>query len=226
MVESKSGPLTQADLDRAVRAVAGLLGVDEVVIVGSQALLVHRQDVDRALRQSIEFDLYPADGGRWSRENPGLEASEQISAILGEGSDFHKMRGFFVDGVDEHTAMLPEDWRDTAGIRKVDAGNGTFIKAVAPSVTNIVSAKLHRADPKDLEFASRCLRLSLTSYSDVLLAIRATASEPAVRQKAERALQQSSAHKNDYVASEGRRQDDALDIMLQRMRSRREGHGE
>ena len=66
----------------------------------------------------------------------------------------------------------------------------------------------------------------MTSYSDVIVAIRATASEPAVRLKAERGLQQSSAYKNDYVASKGGRQDDAVDIMLQRMPSRREGRGE
>lgn len=220
MEEGKRDPLTQDDLDRAVLAVASLLKVDEIVVVGSQALLVHRQDVDRALRQSVEFDVYPTDAARWARENEGLEASEQIFAILGEGSAFHRRRGFFVDGVDENTAMLPPDWLETAGVREVPSGFGSVVRAIAPSVTNIVSAKLHRGDPRDIEFASRCLRLGLTSHSDVLTAIRSTPSEPAIGASAENALRQASANKNGHTAATGAVGHDAVDVMLKRLRRR------
>jgi hypothetical protein len=38
------------------------------------------------------------------------EASEDIAALFGEGSAFHRKHGFYIDGVDENTARLPRDW--------------------------------------------------------------------------------------------------------------------
>ena len=43
------------DLERAIRSVAEHFKTDTVVIVGSQALLVGRNDVMRQLRMSVEI---------------------------------------------------------------------------------------------------------------------------------------------------------------------------
>ncbi|GFE77463.1 DUF6036 family nucleotidyltransferase [Novosphingobium sp. TCA1] len=217
MANGESTPLTQADLDRAVRAVADLLQVDEVVIVGSQALLVQRDDIDRKLRQSIEFDIYPNDASSWQKENPDHEPSEAIAGLLGEGSQFHETHGFFVDGVDEQTAKLPSNWRDKSIVREVHAGSGKVIRAVAPCPTDIVSSKLMRANQMDAEFASRCMRLGMTSYGDVLNAIRQTDVDPAIRTNAERVLRDASSRKNDFVASKGSPRPDPIDVMMERM---------
>lgn len=220
MASGQERPLTQSDLDRAVRAVAGLLQTDEVVVVGSQALIVGRDDIDRSLRSSVEFDMYSANAARWQADNPGLEASEQIAGTLGEGSDFHLRHGYFVDGVDERTATLAADWRSRAVTRQVEGIVGSTILAVAPCATDIVAAKLHRGDPKDQEFASRCMRLGLTHYAEVLQTIRRIAVPDGHRERAEQALRMASINKNNYVASKGPKRDDPVEVMFRRMRDR------
>ena len=221
MEDRQGKALRQADLDHAVRAVATILGTDEVVVVGSQALLVLRDDIDRPLRHSLEFDVFAPNALTWQADNPDLEQSEHLSALVGEGTDFHDTHGFFIDGVDAGTAMLRPDWRSNAIVRMVSDLSGKHIRAVAPHPTDLVSAKLHRADPKDIEFASRCLRLGMTTHADVLQAIRATKADAAITGVAETALRAASRHKNDHVAAKGPSRPDSIDVMLDRMRARR-----
>lgn len=213
--------LTQQDLDRAVRAVAGLLGTREVIVVGSQALLVQRDDIDRSLRASEEIDMF-ATTGRWLTENPGLEASEQIASVLGEGSGFHLAHGYFVDGVDERTATLPDDWRDRMVVREVAMDDGTSVTVLAPSPADIVAAKLHRGDPKDLEFASNCIRLGLARNAQVGRIIERIDAKDGLREQADRLLHRASLRKRAYVASKGPTRADPVEVMLRRLRDRTE----
>jgi hypothetical protein len=154
-----------------------------------------------------------------------MEASEQVAGLLGENSDFHHQHGFFVDGVDERTASLPPDWRERQIVREVETSRGGRVRAVAPCATDIVAAKLHRGDPKDQEFASRCMRLGLTHYTDVLQSIRRVGAPGPVREHAERMLRAASRKKNDFVASKGPERDDPLEVMFKRLKGRRTKDG-
>jgi hypothetical protein len=82
-------------------------------------------------------------------ENP--EASEHINALFGEGSQFHRTHGFYIDGVDENTAMLPADWQTRAIMRPVAVGN-RLVTAIAPCPEDIIVSKLARLDEKDKKF--------------------------------------------------------------------------
>lgn len=155
-----------SDLERAVRGIAGLFETDEIVIVGSQALLVARDDIARELRMSEEFDAYPKNYLEWELLNPGEEASELINAYLGEGSSFHKSYGFFVDGVDATTAKLTPGWEDRAVMREFDV-DGRQVKVMAPEPNDLVAAKLTRGDPKDITFARICLRDGLVQRQQI-----------------------------------------------------------
>jgi hypothetical protein len=112
MATGESRVIGPDDIDRAVRSVAEIFGADQVVIIGSQGLLVGRDDVDKRLRMSVEVDAYPQNACDWERLHPGQEASELINGMLGEGSHFHAAHGFFVDGVDDRTATLPPGWQE------------------------------------------------------------------------------------------------------------------
>jgi len=104
---------TIADLERTVRAIATEFKTDSVFIIGSQAILLGWPEAPLAMKVSPEIDAFPGNAKIWETqekakhpgENP--EASEHINALFGEGSRFHETHGFYIDGVDENTAMLP-----------------------------------------------------------------------------------------------------------------------
>lgn len=168
MAKGQIRPVGRHDLERAVRAIAEHFDTDEVYVIGSQALLVGRPDVERALRMSQEFDIYPGNAKDWeSSQSERIEASEEINAHFGEGSQFHRTHGFFIDGVDETTAKLPPGWQFRSEKLEVDLGNGRIAKAVAPEPADLIAAKLARGDPKDVQFASICLRQGFAKHSDI-----------------------------------------------------------
>lgn len=172
MAAGEDRPISPEDLERAVRSVAEHFSTDTVYIIGSQALLVGRNDIARALRFSHEIDVYPANREEWEARNEGMEASEAINGLFGEGSLFHDAFGFFIDGVDEATAKLPPDWRDRAVTQEFKGAAGKPIKAVAPAPADVVAAKLVRGDDKDIEFAARCLGEGITTNSAVKASLR------------------------------------------------------
>lgn len=114
-----------------MRVLCAHFKTDAVVIIGSQAILASWPDAPMLLRRSGEIDAYPINAREWEAKNPGLEASEEIFALFGEASAFHLAHGFYIDGVDEATAMLPKDWRTREQRRLVKDGPKTLY-AIAP----------------------------------------------------------------------------------------------
>lgn len=142
-----------------------------MIVVGSQALLVGREDIERSLRNSQEIDLYPANAREWeASQDNHIEASEEINAHFGVMSQFHTTFGFYIDGVDENTAKLPDDWKSRAEKLDIDLTDRT-VEVIAPSPTDLVAAKLARGDPKDLRFASICMRSGLARHDQIKKAL-------------------------------------------------------
>ena len=149
---------TFEDLVETVRAIARLFKADTVFIIGSQSILLSWPDAV-VLRTSGEIDAYPGNARIWEVAQKGLdpeyplEASEEINALFGQGSDFHQEHGFYIDGVDENTARLPSDWTSRAIDRKVDV-DGRQVLAVAPCPEDVIVSKLARLSEKDKERSS------------------------------------------------------------------------
>jgi hypothetical protein len=122
-------------------------GADAVIVVGSQAILATWPDAPVVLRSSGEIDAFPANAKDWEARHD-VEASEEIFALFGEGSTFHQTHGFYIDGVDETTALLPRDWRQRQVTRVVTDGDRTY-RAIVPEVHDLVISKLCRLDIKD-----------------------------------------------------------------------------
>jgi hypothetical protein len=158
----EKGLRTREDLTRAVRAVARHFKTDTVYLIGSQAILVSWPDAPPEARMSVEFDAYPANAAAWQIRNDGQEASEEINALFGFGSPFHEVFGFYIDGVDENTAILPKDWKARAvHIRIPD--DGREVTAIAPCLNDLIVAKLARLDEKDRRFVAACHRAQALS---------------------------------------------------------------
>lgn len=153
MSESRS-VRTLDDLERAVRAVAMEFNTDRVFIIGSQSILLAWPEAPSLMRTSPEIDAYPQNAKEWESEerkkrpDEHPEASEQINALFGNGSQFHRTHGFYIDGVDQHTARLPVGWEERAVTREVRFGRRT-VTAIAPCPDDLIVSKLARLDEKD-----------------------------------------------------------------------------
>ena len=155
---SPSRPVrTLEDLERTVRAIATEFKTDKIFIIGSQSILLAWPDAPPVMRTSPEIDAFPDNAKIWeAREKvkhpeQSPEASEHIDALFGNGSQFHQTHGFYIDGVDENTAVLPASWQARAVVRRVDVG-GRVVTAVAPCPEDIIVAKLARLNDKDRAF--------------------------------------------------------------------------
>ena len=148
---------TIEELHRVVRALGFEFKTDTVFIVGSQAILASMPDAPDVVRQSPEFDAFPGNAWIWEISQkelaPGVRpiASEHIYGLFGPNTPFHQTHGFYIDGVDETTAKLPNGWRQRA-IEVRDQVDGRIVVGVAPSPEDLVVSKIARLDPRDRVF--------------------------------------------------------------------------
>lgn len=97
-------------LEHAIRAACQIIGSDEVIIVGSQAILGSFDEgiLPRPATMSLEVDVLPlaADNEETAR------LADIIEGVAGELSTFEQLHGFSIDGVDLSTSTLPAGWRE------------------------------------------------------------------------------------------------------------------
>jgi hypothetical protein len=98
--------VNREQFDHAVRAAAAVLGVEEVLVIGSQA--VHGslpEPVPASAQRSVEVDVVPFD-------DPEGAKADLIDGSIGEASMFHETFGFYAQGVGPGTAVLPQGWQE------------------------------------------------------------------------------------------------------------------
>lgn len=96
-------------LEHAIRT-CQIIEHTEVIVVGSQAILgtYGEDELPAAATMSIEADILPIAN---SNEQTARLA-DMIEGVAGEFSSFEQLHGFSIDGVDLHTSVLPDGWRD------------------------------------------------------------------------------------------------------------------
>ncbi len=137
------------EFEHAVRSAAAVLGVGELLVIGSQALhgSVEGDLPEEALR-SVEVDVAAV-------EDPGGRKADLIDGSIGEASMFHATFGYYAQGVEATTAVLPEGWRDRL-VRFETAGtNGVVAWCLEPH--DLWISKMIAGRPKDLEFGRALL---------------------------------------------------------------------
>lgn len=103
--------------DHAIRAAAAVLGVDELIVIGSQAAYGSMAELPEEAQRSVEVDIVPPD-------DPDGTRADVIDGSIGEASMFHETFGYYSQGVSEETAVLPEGWRDRLVRYESPATNG------------------------------------------------------------------------------------------------------
>jgi len=95
--------MKRRDLEHIIRAAADIADDDEIIVIGSQAILGEYPDPPAELTVSTEADVYP-------KNKP--DRADLIDGSIGEGSPFHAMYGYYAQGVGAKTAVLPIGWNE------------------------------------------------------------------------------------------------------------------
>jgi len=134
--------VNREQLVHAIRTACEIIGADKVAIIGSQSILGSFDDEALPPEATIsrEIDILPFG----SSHEDTQRLADQIEGAAGEYSPYDVLHGFYLDGVDETTAVLPVGWRD---------------RLVAVESYSVVSRRTYVGlclDPYDLCVAKLC----------------------------------------------------------------------
>lgn len=151
--------MNKEEFDHGIRAAGSVLGVNEVLVIGSQAAhgSVSGELPPEALR-SIEVDIAALD-------DPDGSKADFLDGAIGEASTFQATFGFYVDGVSTSTAILPDGWRDRLVRYETPATNG--VVAWCLEVHDLWVSKALAGRSKDLEYCRAFLDRGLVE-GDIL----------------------------------------------------------
>ncbi len=143
--------MTRDAFEHAVRAAGAVLGVDEVLVIGSQAVHASLDEPlpDEALR-SIEVDVAVLG------DEDGHQA-DLIDGSIGEASMFHRTFGYYAQGVVERTAVLPKGWKDRLVRFEAPGTNG--VVALCLELHDLWISKAIANRPKDIDFCVALLEM-------------------------------------------------------------------
>lgn len=135
--------MTRLQLEHLIRAAGTIADDDDIVVIGSQAILGQFPAAPPELLVSREADVFP-------RSHP--ERADLIDGSIGEGSPFEREYGYYAHGVGPETATLPAGWQDRLVV--VSGPNTRLVRGWCLEVHDLAIAKLIAGREKDLDFAS------------------------------------------------------------------------
>ena len=155
--------MNREQFEHVLKAAADVVD-DELVVVGSQAVLAHDPEPPASLVNSMEVDLYPL-------KDP--TRADEIDVALGDGSRFHETYAFYAHGVGPETVIAPAGWEERLvklelpPFRRKDGA----VIAWCLSMPDLVLAKLAAGRPHDLEFAEESIRSELVDREQLQLGV-------------------------------------------------------
>ena len=133
---------------------ANVTGLNEFVVIGSQAILGSHEKPPESMLQSLEVDIYPL-------RDPG--SADMIDGALGDGSQFHAAYGYYAHGVGPETAKAPSGWQERLVKRDVPRrpGSDGTIVAWCLEVHDLVLSKCAAGRERDWQYAREALRAQI-----------------------------------------------------------------
>jgi hypothetical protein len=136
--------MTREQFEHAIRAAGAVLGVPEVVVIGSQALHGSMEgELPIEAARSVEVDVAV-------RGDTDGRLADLIDGSIGEASMFHDTFGYYAQGVVESTARLPKGWESRL-VRFESPGTRGVI-AWCLELHDLWVAKAIAGREKDIEF--------------------------------------------------------------------------
>lgn len=161
--------MTREQLEHLLRAAGDIANDDEIVVIGSQAILGQFPDAPASMRISVEADLFPFNYP---------ERAEVIDGSIGELSPFHETFGYYAQGVAEGTAVLPEGWKDRLVV--IQNHNTRGVKGLCLEVHDLLVSKAIAGREKDLDFLGAAATHRMADARTLLSRLAAVDADPAV----------------------------------------------
>ena len=144
--------MNRRQFEHAVRAAGAILGVDEVLVIGSQAIHGSVNEQIPEAERSIEVDISAVEDDDGSR-------ADLIDGSIGELSMFQEAFGYYAQGVTPSTAVLPSGWRGRLVGYESPATRG--IQALCLEIHDLWISKAVANREKDREFCRALLERDL-----------------------------------------------------------------
>lgn len=169
--------MTRPELEHLIRAAADIASDDDIIVVGSQSILGQFPDAPAALRVSVEADVFPL-------HHP--ERADLIDGSIGEGSPFHATYGYYAQGVDATTSVLPVGWEDRlVPVRNANTRGST---GWCLDVHDLLIAKAVAGREKDRAFIGDVVRHGLVEESIAQERLALTTLDATIRARVDAAL--------------------------------------
>lgn len=154
--------MKRAELYDAIRHATRVTRQREVLVIGSQAILGSFDETQLPARAtlSVEVDIAP------TVDDEGYTLATLIDANLGEWSQFHSDHGYYVQGVNVTTAVLPNGWENRTVQVAPDGPSGPLAQCLDPH--DLCAAKLVRGESKDIEFVHALVRAGLIDAASLV----------------------------------------------------------
>ncbi len=169
--------MKRGDLEHIIRAAADIADDDEIVVIGSQAILGQYPEAPPELCVSVEADVYP-------KNRP--DRADLIDGSIGEGSPFHETYGYYAQGVGETTAILPAGWRDR--LVSVKNANTRGATGWCLEAHDLVLSKYVAGRDKDDRFVRGALAAKLVRAETLVERLSTMPIDPEARERIRRRI--------------------------------------
>ena len=150
----------RSELEHIIRAACSITGEDNLVIIGSQAILASYPSgaLPEQLTLSMEADVF------YLKEN-SQELTDLIDGTIGELSIFQDSFGIYAHGVGKETAILPKGWETR--LVALNNENTSGYTGLCLDPYDLCVSKLFAGRPKDLSYVSVLLQADLLDFAIV-----------------------------------------------------------
>ncbi len=146
--------MKRSELEHIIRAAGSIANDNEIIVIGSQAILGQFPDAPQEFLLSMEADVIPK-----NRE----EMSDLIDGTIGELSPFHKSFGYYAHGVNKDTAILPRHWMNR--LITILNPNTNGIRGLCLEIHDLAISKYLAGRQKDISYVSKLAKEKFTSKS-------------------------------------------------------------
>jgi hypothetical protein len=140
------------EFEHTVRAAGAILGVSDVLVIGSQAIHASVRIAIPEVSRSIETDIS-------ALEDDDESKADLIDGSIGELSIFQETFGYYAQGVTPGTAVLPAGWRKRLVPFKTPGTHG--VTAHCLELHDLWLSKAAAMRTKDVEFCAALTRRDL-----------------------------------------------------------------
>jgi hypothetical protein len=153
--------MRRVELEHLIRAAADIADDDEIVVIGSQAVLGQFPEAPAELCISNEADVYP-------KNHP--ERWDVIDGSIGELSPFHETFGYYAQGVELGTAILPRGWEQR--LVTICNANTRGASGLCLEIHDLVLSKYAAGREKDRRFNRAAIQHGLVQQAELLARLR------------------------------------------------------